>query len=231
MALLEPLLEAGVPLVVYVEKEWMSRLQARAPKELVRLRETCAEQRWTAFGAGSDLEAAWRSAARPQRLSLDYFVVTLTKMGMLHDQSIWDPFGTRHLAWVDADVAASVHPLYLTRERLLEALPCLLERFLLLARPSPCTDAAGLPAASRVQTQLFGGEAGAIAEINALYYQQLEEELRRGQLPSDESLLTRLLERHPERFDRFLLQENGLLGALFEEMRTGHVPIERTLVH
>jgi len=229
--LLEPLVEARVPLVVYVEEEWRAAVEAGTGGELLRVRPTSAPDRHREFGTRRALEATWRAAARAGLPSLDYFVLTLGKMGMLHDQSIWDPFGTRHLAWIDADVAASVNPLYLTRARLLDSLPSLLSGFFLLTRPSPCADAAGRENASRVQTQLFGGEAGAIAEVNTAYFQLLEAVLGAGELPTDEFLFTELLTRTPERFDRFVLQENGLLGVLFEQMRTGYVPIERTAMH
>ncbi len=229
--LLQPLADAGIPLVVYVEESWKDALPSRCAADTTRLHETSAARRWATFGLKAELEAAWVAAAGPQRPSLDYFTTTLTKMGMLHDQSIWNPFGTRHLVWIDADVAASVHPGYFADERLLDRLPHLLQRFFILARPCPVTDAAGTADAARVQGQLFGGELGEIAQTNALYYQTLDQCLRQKTLPTQESLFTRMLQQHPERFDRFVLQDNGLLGFLFAEMRRGQVSIERTSVY
>jgi len=228
--LLQPLLDAKVPLVVYVEDIWKEPLRKRCASDYLRLHETSARRRLDTFAFKSEIAAARAASTHPDLPSLDYFVTTLTKMGMLHDQSIWNPFGTRYLVWIDADVSASVHPRYFTDERLLDTLPCLLRRFLFLTRPSAVTDAAGTPGASRVQAQLFGGELGEIPHANALYYQLLEHPLRQGLLPTDESLFTQVMERAPERFDRFILQDNGLLGFLFEEMRTGRVSLERTLV-
>jgi len=228
--LFQPLLAANVPVVVYVEDIWKEPLRTRYASDCIRLHETSARRRLEAFAFKSEIAVAWAASTHPDLPSLDYFVTTLTKMGMLHDQSIWNPFGTRYLTWIDADVCASVQPRYFTDEHLLDALPCLLRRFLFLTRPSEMTDAAGTPGASRVQTQLFGGELSAIPHTNAIYYQLLEHALRAGRLPTDESLFTQVLERSPERFDRFVLQENGLLGFLFEEMRTGRVSLERTMV-
>lgn len=229
-ALLQPLLDAGVPMVLYVEQGWKERIEARCAGDVVRCQDTSASRRWAGFALRAELETARAASAHPDLPSLDYFVATLTKMGMLHDQSIWNPFGTRYLAWIDADLTASVHPRYFTDARLLEALPGLLRRFLVLSRPSFIADAAGVARASRVQTQLFGGEVREIAHVNAMYFQLLEQMLRDGELPTDEAILTRLLERHPERFDRFVLQENGLAGCLFEEMRSMRVSIEHTAV-
>ena len=229
--LLVPLLGSGVPLVVYVDREFKEELEGRLAGQPVRLEDSSPERRRSSIGSIAELERLRAASTLPGIPPLDTFVVTLTKMGMLHDQSIWDPFGTRHLAWIDADIARSVHPRYLAGLRLLDALPCLLPRFLLMARSTPTADAAGRAAASRVQGQFFGGATDAIPEVNALYYRLLDDLLRQGELPTEESILTGLLDRHPERFDRFVLQENGLLGAFFEEMRTGRVPIERTLIY
>jgi hypothetical protein len=229
--LFQPLLDADVPLVVYVEDAWKEPIQARCSGGSARFHATSASRRWATFALRAELEATCALSPRSDRPTLDYLVTTLTKMGMLHDQSIWNPFGTRHLVWIDADVPASVHPRYFTDERILDALPCLLRRFLLLTRPSAVTDAAGAVGGSRVQGQLFGGELAEIARANALYYQLLEQLLRQGELPTDESIFTRMVEGYPERFDRFVLQENGLVGSLFEEMRSGRVSIERTAVY
>lgn len=229
--LFQPLLDAGVPLVVYVEDAWKDALQARCPSASTRLHETSAGRRREAFAMRAELEAACAAATTSHLPAFDFFVTTLTKMGMLHDQSIWNPFGTRHLAWIDPDVAASVHPRTFTAERVFDSLPALLSRFLLLTRPSPVADAARTPAASRVQTQLFGGRLEDIGHCNALYYQLLEHLLRSGELPTDESIFTRLLEGEPERFDRFVLQDNGLAGFFFEALRSGRVSIECTKVY
>jgi hypothetical protein len=229
--LLEPLVAGEVSLVAYVERAWKPRLAVHPSLADVRWQETSAAQRWAGFSYKAALETAHAALPSDRRPSLDYFVTTLTRMGMLHDQSIWNPFGTRYLAWIDADLTASVHPRYFTDERLLPMLPCLMERFLLLTRPRPVTDAAGVAAAARVQTQLFGGELAQIAEVNARYYHLLADCLQRGELPTAESLFSRILAAEPERFDRVVLQDNGLLGPLFEAMRAGSVPLERTVVY
>jgi hypothetical protein len=229
--LLEPLVAGEVSLVAYVERAWKAPLAIRPSLAGVRWQETSAAQRWAGFSHKAELETAHAAPSPSPRPSLDYFVTTLTRMGMLHDQSIWNPFGTRYLVWIDADLTASVHSRYFTDERLLTMLPCLMERFLLLTRPRAVTDAAGVAAAARVQSQLFGGELTQIAEVNARYYQLLAESLQRGQLPSADALFSRILAAEPERFDRVVLQDNGLLGPLFEALRAGQVPLERTVVY
>jgi hypothetical protein len=234
-SLLQPLLEAGVPIVIYVDDVWSEGLRQRCAAEHVRLHASSPRRRLASFAFTSEITAAWETARdatrRPDFPSLDYFVATLSKMGMLHDQSIWNPFGTRHLVWIDADITASVHRRYFTDERLLELIPCLLRRFMFMTRPTAVADDAGTPGASRVQGQVFGGELGDLAHANGLYYQLLEHPLREGRLPTDESIFTQMIDRSPERFDRFVLQDNGLPGWLFEQMRTGRAPIERTTVY
>jgi hypothetical protein len=226
-----PLLESDIPVVAYTEDASMAALQARFPRDSIRFHATSAERRWNNFGLRAELQSAWARAADGTRPGLDYCITTLSKMGMLHDQSIWNPFGTGRLVWIDADIAASVHPRYFSDERLLDALPGLLERFLFLTRPAAVRDVAGNEAASRVQGQLFGGELSAIPHANALYYRLLDDALRSGVLPSDEMIFTHMLATDAAHFDRVGLQDNALLGALFEEMRSGSVPVERTALY
>lgn len=228
VALLRPLLAADVPAVIYVDDVWTEAFRERCESDLVRLQESSPRRRLDAFAFTAEVASAWQAAGGPNLPGLDYFVATLSKMGMLHDQSIWNPFGTRHLVWIDADLSASVHQRYFTDERLLDVMPCLLQRFLFLTRPSLVTDAAGMAGASRVQGQLFGGTLADIAHANALYYHLLERPLREGRLPTDESIFTQMIEQCPERFDRVVLQDNGLPGWLFEQMRSGRASIERT---
>jgi hypothetical protein len=230
MALLQPLLTAGVPAVVYVDEDWMEPLHACGTGAHVRLQATSPQRRLESLAFSPEIAVAWQGSTRAELPGLDYFVASLSKMGMLHDQSIWNPFGTRHLAWIDADIAASVHWRHFTDDRLLDRLPMLLQRFLFLSRPGAVTDAAGTPGTSRVQAQLFGGALADIAHANALYYSSLERAVRDGRLPTDESIFTTMMERCPERFDRVVLQDNGLAGLLFEQVRSGRVSIERTVL-
>ena len=133
--------------------------------------------------------------------------------------------------WIDADITVSVHQRYFTDDRVLDLMPNLLRRFLFLTRPTAVTDAAGTAGASRVQGQIFGGEPTDIGHANALYYQLLEDSMRQQRLTTEESIFTQMIERSPERFDRFVLQDNGLPGRLFEEVRTGRVSLERTTIY
>jgi hypothetical protein len=229
--LVEPIAETGVPAAIYVEDCWTRALEDRFPTGPIRFHATSARRRRAAFALCPELEAARRTLDASAAPTLDCWIASITKIGMLHDQSIWNPFGTRHVVWIDADMSVSVNSRYFTEARALERIPALLGRFLLLVRPSAVADELGRPGRSRVQAQLFGGELGAIAAVNASYYQRLEQLLRAGELPTPESILTSLLEQNPDRFDRFVLQDNGLAGALFEAVRTSRVAIERTVLY
>lgn len=231
VSLLQPLLEAGVPVVVYVDDAWREALQEQYPAEHARFHESSPQRRLASFAFRQELIAAWETSSSPDLPGVDYFVALLSKMGMLHDQSIWNPFGTRYLVWIDADITLSVHRRYFTDDHVLDLMPNLLRRFLFLTRPAAVTDAAGTSGASRVQGQIFGGEPTDIGYANALYYQLLEDSMRQRRLTTEETLFTQMIERSPERFDRFVLQDSGLPGLLFEQVRTGRVSLERTTIY
>jgi hypothetical protein len=92
------------------------------------------------------------------------------------------------------------------------------------------TDAAGSPGTTREHAQLYAGELADNAHAQPLYYSTHEPAVRDGRLPTDESIFTTMMERCPERFDRVVLQDNGLAGLLFEQVRSGRVSIERTVL-
>ena len=56
--LLQTFLDAGVPLVVYVEEGWKEAIESRRGEGPVRFHETSPSRRWSAFAFRAELEAA-----------------------------------------------------------------------------------------------------------------------------------------------------------------------------
>src|SRR6185295_887686 len=81
-------------------------------------------------------DPAWRARAgwlaeSPQANLELYNPMVMSKMGMLHDQSIINPFGTEFFAWIDGGLASTCGG-YLDDGRWLGHLAPLLEKFLFL---------------------------------------------------------------------------------------------------
>ncbi|MGE0449058.1 MAG: WlaTC/HtrL family glycosyltransferase [Vicinamibacterales bacterium] len=180
--------------------------------------------------------AAWLAESPQANLEL-YNPLVMSKMGMLHDQSIINPFGTDHLLWIDAGIAATCGG-YLQDPRWLARLQPLLDKFLFLCFPyeggSEVHGFARELMASFAQTDhvrwvarggLFGGARHAIAEANRRYYRLLELTLAQGEMGTEESVFSIMVSRDPECYNRFLLPDDGLILHFLDALIHGPVRI------
>src|SRR5262249_53119310 len=145
--------------------------------------------------------AAWLAESPQANLEL-YNPMVMSKMSMLHDQTIINPFGTDHLAWIDAGIASTCGA-YLGDVHWVARLPLLLKKFLFLCFPyeggAEVHGFAREPMASFARTDyvrwvarggLFGGSRTAIAHVNRLYARWLEVTLAHGEMGTEESVFS-----------------------------------------
>lgn len=190
-------------------------------------------------------DRAWRTRAgwlmhSPQANLEFYNPVVMSKMGMLHDQSIANPFGTDHLMWIDAGLAWTCGG-YLRDARWLQRIEPLLHKFLFLCFPydgSAEIHGFDRTAIARfahtdhvrwvARGGLFGGERRAIARANHLYYRLLELSLAQGEMGTEESIFSIMTYREPEHYDRFELPDDGLILHFLDALITRPVPVITT---
>ena len=190
-------------------------------------------------------DPAWRSRAHwlagsPQANLPLYNPLVMSKLPMLNDQQLLNPFGTERFLWLDAGLARTCGA-FLARPDWLNRIGSVLERFLLIC--FPYTDGteihgfereamAGLAGTDRIRRVarggLFGGCRDAIAQANALYYRLLELSFAQGEMGTEESILTIMSYLQPEHIDRFDIAGDGLLGPFFEALRAGPIRLTRT---
>ena len=167
-------------------------------------------------------QAAWLSESPQANLEL-YNPMVMSKMSMLHDQSIINPFETDHLVWIDAGIASTCGAC-LGDPRWVARLAPLMKKFLFLCFPYEGGEEvhgfAREPMASFARTDhvrwvarggLFGGERSVIAHVNRLYHRWLEVTLAQGGMGTEESVFSIMVAREPERYHRFLLPDDGLI--------------------
>jgi hypothetical protein len=73
----------------------------------------------------------------------------------------------------------------------------------------------------------FGGPKQTIPEANSLYYNLLYETLNDGLMGTEESLFTLLLYKRPDLFQYTEIQDNGLLGTFFENVKNDTISIKQ----
>ncbi len=177
-------------------------------------------------------QAAWLPHSTQATLPL-YNPMVMSKMFMLHDASIWNPFGTRHWAWIDGGITNTVHPGYFVHDRVLSKVEQFLERFFFIS--FPYTGASEIHGFGRGAMQtycgvdpqfvcrggFFGGHIDCLAEVNAHYYELLSSTLHAGQMGTEESVFTIMAYEEPGLYDRYALRDEhaGVISHFFEHVK------------
>jgi Bacterial protein of unknown function (HtrL_YibB) len=191
------------------------------------------------------LDPAWRTRAAwlaesPQANLTYYNPLVMSKMFMLNDQQLTNPFSTDHFLWIDAGLARTCGA-YLGPKDCLTRVASTLERFLFICFPYiggaevhgydrvELARLAGTDYIRRVaRGGLFGGSRESIGKANAMYWHLLEMSLAQGEMGTEESIFSAMSYLEPALFDRFEIAENGLIGPFFEALQRGAVPLVRS---
>ena len=177
-------------------------------------------------------QAGWLPASTQASLEL-YNPMVMSKMFMLNDASIWNPFGTSHFAWLDGAITNTVHPGYFTRDRCLSRVERWLEKFFFVSFPytgggeihgfarEGMREYCGVDPQFVCRGGFFGGHVDCLREVNAHYYEVLSSSLHAGYMGTEESVFTIMAYEEPDLYDRFALREQdaGLLGHFFEQVK------------
>ena len=191
------------------------------------------------------LDPAWRMRAAwlaesPQANLTYYNPLVMSKMFMLNDQQLTNPFVTEKFLWIDAGLARTCGA-YLGQKDCLAGVASALERFLFICFPyiggaevhgydrAELARLAGTDYIRRVaRGGLFGGSRESIAKANAMYWRLLDLGLAQGEMGTEESIFSAMTYLEPAMFDRFEIADNGLIGPFFEALKRGSVPVVRT---
>jgi hypothetical protein len=249
----DSVLRIDAPLSIYIPLELESYVWQRRNRDNTRVLAVPLEawqKRFPFFEQVQQIrqDPAWRGRAEwlaesPQANLAYYNPIVMSKMGMLNDQQLTNPFGCEHFLWIDAGLARTCggyldHPDWVSRTEVA------LERFLFICFPyigggevhgydrAALARLAGTDYIRRVaRGGLFGGSREAIGKANALYWRLLELSFAQGEMGTEESIFSAMTYLEPELFDRFEIEDNGLIGPFFESLQRGRAPLVRTRIH
>lgn len=237
------LLEMPVPIVAYVDPnlaDFVRSARGDAPTHVVSTRLEDLEALGL-FDAVQRIrtQRTWRAQAAwleqsPQGQLPHYNPMVFSKLPWLAEQARANRFSTSHFAWIDAGITRTVSHEMLKRPDVGRALAARLERLLFLCYPyRGAAEIHGFPRAAMArlcQTPyvewvarggFFGGRRDYIETAARIYEALLEDSLGRGLMGTEESVLTILAHLHPGMTDRFVLEENGLVGPFFDSLSAG----------
>jgi len=174
-------------------------------------------------------EGGWLKNS-PQATLEWYNPIVMSKMFLLHDVTIWNPFNTEKFIWLDAGITNTVYDKYFTENNVLDKISPHLDTFLFLSYPYETKDEIhGFkkgPMDSITQANvnyvcrggLFGGTKEFIHESNSEYYSLLRQTLDQGLMGTEESIFTIMSYLKPEVYRRYELDGNGLIVKFIQDL-------------
>jgi hypothetical protein len=172
----------------------------------------------------------------PQAALPFYNPMMMTKLFMVNDASLYNPFNTEYFYWIDGGLTATVPSSTLTNatiyNNITQAYP---DKIVHIAYPyeadseihgyekSKFYNECGVSITDKTlyisRGGFWGGKKDLIHSYNEIYYSILERTLTSGHVGADECLFTIAAYRYPELIERFLIDANGLVYPFFEALQ------------
>ena len=182
-------------------------------------------------------EGGWLKSS-PQATLEWYNPIVQSKMFMLHDASIWNPFNTDYFFWLDAGITNTVPLGHLNDTKCLNNITSCSNPFLFLSYPYESAGEihgfdfevmnriAGAKVEYVCRGGLFGGHKDQIHEANAIYYSLLQDTLNQGYMGTEESIFTLMSYKEPHLYRRYSLDDNGFVVKFTENLINDNIKLE-----
>lgn len=251
---LKKLLQVDVPMVVYIEEQYQDLvMSARVGKEDItdiRIREVEDFRNLDAFDNIQNIrtnqewlsQAEWLSRSSQATMEM-YNPMVMSKMFMLNDARLWNPFGTEYMAWIDGGITNTVHEGYFTHDKVFDKVIPDMSKFFFVSFPytgnneihgfsregmNEYCDVSSVDYVCR--GGFFGGHIDHIAEANGHYYGVLNQTLNEGYMGTEESVFTIMTYQQPEDYNRFMIEDNGLISNYFEHVKNNNVKLSKPVM-
>ena len=145
-----------------------------------------------------------------------YNLIMLSKMFLLHDIKIINPFNSCHFFWINANITENIDKEHIRNHAILDNLLYYSEyqnKFIILSRENKITNGIDQDKLAKYYSIehieyicngiLFGGKDCFITQVNNLYYNYLNQTLNNNLLGSGECLLTIISHKYQEYNSQF----------------------------
>lgn len=240
------LLQTDVPMCIFIPlslKDDVLKIRENKPTKIF-IKENKDFETWNPFF--NEIQSIrndenWKNFAgwlhgSPQAELKYYNAMMFTKMFMLNDASITNPFNTEYFFWIDGGITSTVNKGYFLHDDVFQNLENYVlshdNKFVHITYPYTANEEihgferkklaeyCNIDFVSYVaRGGFFGGHKNIIHDINGLYYGVMDATLKEGLMGADENLFTILCHRHPELIHRFEVEGNGLIWPFFEELK------------
>ena len=160
-----------------------------------------------------------------------YNPIVMSKMFLLNDASIMDPFDSSHLIWIDGALTNTVHEGYFWNDNVIKNIENYFNKFSFVCFPydgkveihgftySNMCSYSDAVVDKVARGGIFGGPKHTISEANEIYYKLLTDTLKNNLMGTEESIFTIMVYKYPELFQYFEIEYNGLLSTFFENLK------------
>lgn len=181
--------------------------------------------------------AGWLSESTQAKLEM-YNPLVMSKMFLLNDAKILDPFNSEMIFWIDAGLTNTVHPGYFTHDKVLEKLPKYISKFSFITFPyeadreihgfeyNKLNSIAGSKVNKVARGGFFGGPKHTISDMNGIYYNLLKNTLDEGYMGTEESIFSIMCYTHSDLINYFEIESNGLVGRFFEDLKNDRLVVK-----
>lgn len=238
---LEKLLKVDDNMIIYIEEKYRDFVEERRKKENTMI--IVRELSWfkdnnviydniQKIRVNPDWynQSGWLVDSTQAKLEM-YNPIVMSKMFLLNDAAILDPFNSENIVWVDGALTNTVHEGYFWKDKVISKFTKYLTKFSFVCFPydgkveihgfkydEMCRYSDGI-VDKVARGGIFGGPKSLISRINEIYYGLLNETLSKGLMGTEESLFTIITYKYPELVQYFEIEMNGLLGTFFENLK------------
>ena len=182
-------------------------------------------------------QASWLRDSTQAKLEM-YNPLVMSKMFLLNDAKLMDPFNSKSMYWIDAGLTNTVHPGYFTHDKVLRKLSKHVNKFTFVCFPYQANteihgfDFEEINKWSGKKVELvarggfFGGPTQSIPEINCIYYELMHSTLDQNLMGTEESLFSIMLYRNKDLIDYFEIESNGLMNKFFEDLKNNALQLK-----
>ncbi|NBX98109.1 hypothetical protein EBQ81_04580 [bacterium] len=161
-----------------------------------------------------------------------YNPMVMSKMFLLHNAKIFNPFNSDYYFWLDGGITNTVHPGYFSHDNVIEKIQSITDKMLFVCFPYETTteihgfDISGMRKYAKsdnvnrvARAGFFGGHKDYISSANNLYYSLLNDTLADGYMGTEESIFTLMTYLEPDLYRAVYINADGLLSTFFENMK------------
>ena len=238
---LEKLLKTQDNMIIYIEAQYKKFVEDRRSNENTQI--IVRELEW--FKNNGDLynkiqkirtdsnwflQSGWLAESTQAKLDM-YNPLVMSKMFLLNDAAILDPFNSEYMVWVDGALTNTVHEGYFWNDNVISKFEKYLNKFSFVCFPydgkveihgfkygEMCKYSENI--VNKVaRGGIFGGPKSLIPIVNNIYNTLLHDTLSNGLMGTEESIFTIMTYKYPEFIQYFEIEQNGLLGTFFENLK------------